>query len=622
MKTTRLASLTVGGALFAIIGAAEHNCSGIGRGMEVLLSQPSNDSHAVEAAGGGLMKDVEQGERLVPDAAVEGDAAVLERATANAANDVSGQLGIARAAFAHDPSAFDRTVPYGEEYPFLRVKTAVRFESTLVSSARQQLGKTLAAPFDVRDLHIITYALSENPATSVRAATAFKKLIPARYIDDVGPLARARTLSSAGLNNAERETLLEPYRGKTLIIVGHVPVGETHFMIHTPSGVQPIDLKGWFEAARTMEVNIIAIGCNSDRFAPFGTAGSVNSIDVAVRLRNLVRQNPRTIAKFLGKLSGPDLILVINPLEASLYDNALEIFTRRGRELVGRLGLSIRRTVIEEGPRLARLMPPPDYSKCFKAANSGAFNSCTASVRKTSDRTESRAIDQEAREYRAERLVEAPQELLQKENELDTKLGPWIALYLAYTLALVCSSALTAYGMFVARTEDFQERSQWKYAFDPNTVRLAVRERRWLTSMLDGAPGTSAFIFGPFVFGLLLYVPSLVFTRDSTIPATELTVVVWCCALIFAVGHLWNALTRRQFPALACGVALLSWCWAAYCLAMAYPDVASAASSVNDARAEIADLHSSAPDAAWRTKPAEDREMMENILRDTNSSSQ
>jgi hypothetical protein len=209
----------------------------------------------------------------------------------------------------------DKSVPFDAGLPFLRIRaTGISvYDDALVAFARARLMPTLGQRFAVEDLRIIPFGMSEDAAVSAREVAKYATWLPPAQRDVAGPLARLARGEVGNLDAAGKAAALAPYRGQTVVMVGHVPTSDGHFITWTANGMRPVDLADWMNAAANADVNLIPIGCNSGHFLQLGAADFVNSTSVLQRLMTVIAEQPKTLREFFAELTGDDLELLIDP---------------------------------------------------------------------------------------------------------------------------------------------------------------------------------------------------------------------------------------------------------------------------------------------------------------------
>jgi hypothetical protein len=237
-------------------------------------------------------------------------------------------------AISKPPQEATHTVPLSDKYPFfhIRVHSSAKSDSTLLNLTRS-LDEQLAQRFDVRDLKVVPLGMADNAGLSAAEEGRFKRDIVRDYRDDVGPLARLGSADYA--TEGEKVAALAPYRGKTVVLVGHVPQQLGDFFVFTAAGTRKVSISDWMKAARQAEVNLIPIGCNTDRLAQLGVKGVINSGRVLERLQRVLKDQPATIGGFFATLTSEELMLVLDPVDAKLFSNSAQIVVRLTNEQIG-----------------------------------------------------------------------------------------------------------------------------------------------------------------------------------------------------------------------------------------------------------------------------------------------
>lgn len=278
--------------------------------------------------------------------------------------------------------SLDKSMPFADNLPFLRIRATgiANYDDALVEFARAKLTPTLSQRFSVSDLRIIPFGMSEDATISTQEIAHYSAWLPEAQRDISGPLARLARGEMGELDAIGKANALAPYRGQTVVLVGHMPAADDRFIAWTANGIQHVDLSAWMAAAKKAEVNLIPIGCNSGHFLPFGAAEFVNSSSVLERLIELIGDEPKTMGEFLAKLSGDDLEMLINPIEINIFDNTVEILKRESAERVGRIITNLERqapSMVEQiYGSVPKAAPTPNYGPCFTQEDAAAFDVC------------------------------------------------------------------------------------------------------------------------------------------------------------------------------------------------------------------------------------------------------
>lgn len=319
--------------------------------------------------------------------------------------------------------------------------------------AQSRLKSVLDEPFDVNDLRVAVAGLADDAAASAAELAAFRRTIPASHLDDVGYLSH---LDGTSLTRPEMVRRLEVYRGKTVVIVGHVPEGSSDFILHLPGGSRSLHLQRWLDAAEEAGANLIAIGCNSDKLSRIGAKGLLNSKRIRTALRALIEKRPDTIGGFFRELTSRDLQIVVDPLSARLFSNGIIIRDRQSMQLVGQLmmgGTRVGRGIsLQSETSLASTIIAQQSQPCFARATSYDFNACVSNVRV---RQTARLLA-EKRDCRAHNLKVLPHMMASAHSRVVAgSHAVWIWGFL-----LAGAGLLTAWLVFVAdrAREDEQDR--------------------------------------------------------------------------------------------------------------------------------------------------------------------
>ena len=438
-------------------------------------------------------------------------------------------------------------VAYSSDLPFLKVKVpaADTIESrTLLAFAHARLDAVLRGRFDTKDVKIVSLALADSRAASVAEVAAFRRTIPHANWDEFGFLAQIR--DGAQVDDATKLTRLRPYRGKTVIMVGHVPRGTADFFVHGATGPRAVDIQGWIRAANEAGVNLIPIGCDSGDFANLGAAGIVNSAKVRRQLREVLLAEPRTMADFLKRLTGADLTLTMNPLDTHLFANGLEIAGRKG-EPVGRLVLQGARAA----PRFQSMAEPtPGYpvDPCFAEGSATGFNTCIGTAQKKVDlaaQRQEQLYRTTAETLRALRIAEAEQDI--------RNLRPWRTVAVAgYVVALAFMIYLYLI-KGVARREEQDVGARIAQLFSRHRV-LDAGDRLWMILRHPRAGFRDLFNIGL----LLAIALPLVLNEPSTWVYLFYSFVALCIGVTIW-DKLKDARNQSSLVSLTLALSLIAW---------------------------------------------------------------
>jgi hypothetical protein len=366
----------------------------------------------------------------------------FERAVLDYQITSRGDIELLRQALAEttkDANDLRRTIAFSDDLPSVRLRAPAsdQFDSAVRALAQARLKQVMEEAFDVADLRVVTLGMADSPAVSAREAQRFARGLPESVHDSIGPLSRMPT----GVDHRDMVMSLEPYRGSTVVIVGHIPMGAKSFFRFLPDGsMEKVALKEWADAARDAGVNLIPIGCNSGRFAEFGATGLVNSADVLARLRDVLNWKPRSIGTFFKYLTGDDLEVVIHPLEVTLFSNGAEIVARRSQKVVGRIGLEGLRAGVRSFSSPSRSSSGPHYAACFSQDSAEAFERCSTLVRTELNQAEKIR-------HRDERLRGLPGEIARARAEHSEQLGVAIGSGALYFFAWLVCGLLVPYGV-------------------------------------------------------------------------------------------------------------------------------------------------------------------------------
>lgn len=315
------------------------------------------------------------------------------------------------------------------DYQFVQVRLAAdeALDEAIGQMARSRLNPMLSQPFDRETLRVVPLALADDAGASAAEMARVASIIGREHIDSIGPLSR---LGSWARENGDLVARLKPYRGKTVVLLGHLPEKSRAFFVFGPRGERfTIDMDALLRAADEAGVNLVPLGCHSAELAPIGLAGRVNSHILARRLRSVSVVDPSTMGEFLAHIAGDDLQLVVNALSLRLHSSGAPLLSRRNLAEAARIGL---RTV----PKFNAALSKVDFDPCFGAASSADFDRCAIALAEQ----EARLIAQEEEAYasamRERALATMPARLATKTAELSAQRRSWMLYALGYILVM------------------------------------------------------------------------------------------------------------------------------------------------------------------------------------------
>lgn len=350
--------------------------------------------HADEAAGAGRVgRTMSHIERLNPrfsGSLSSAEKAGLSRAydevnTANLLDEVSlpmRHFDTLMSRTALERATWSDRIALADDLPNVKIRSPPNVPGAgeaLRIFTQARLREMLEAPFDVADLRVVVAGLADDAASSAVELAAFRRTIPAANFDDVGYLSR---LNGMDLTREQMLARLRPYEGKTIVVVGHVPDGTGDFLVHLPGGTtRPLQISQWIAAAEEAGVNLIPIGCNSEKLGPIGARGLLNSRRIRQALRTTILSAPKTGKDFLRFFtSNGELELIVDPIEVKLVSNGFQVRSQRTQELVANLGLTGLRGARSAYSSSSRSIVPADLrqdlSPCLAQAVPEAFNTC------------------------------------------------------------------------------------------------------------------------------------------------------------------------------------------------------------------------------------------------------
>lgn len=452
--------------------------------------------------------------------------------------------------------AIGRTIPFSDDLPHVRLRTAASplHDSLVQDFAQARLNSIMKEPFDVSDIHIVALAMADSATVSASEIRRFAQRLPAESLDLAGPLSRM----PPDVSKEQMLAALEPYRGSTVIVTGHVPDGELGFFRFGSDGrKQDVALSAWTEAAREAGVNIIPLGCNTGRFAEFGARGLINSADVLARLQDVMRRRPTDIGSFFQYLTGNDLEIVIDPLKVTLFSNGAQIVNRQSQKVVGHIGLKgvlgkqTGLEIVRTTWRTERPVPTTHgtYARCFEQITGDGFDHCV-------DGRRAQLAAEDLARQREERMNQLPAEIAEARSQHSSRFEESLTRGVAYLFIWLIGGLLipTEVLLYQAAQEDGESGRNvltgaraWRYAirgtwegllgFLPQVARSL--RRCWTEKSGRGLSDLfTLFIFLPLVMGLLVpFVPAVNELLWVLIAATAL----WALFCLGVVSIAWES---------------------------------------------------------------------------------
>lgn len=500
-------------------------------------------------------------------------------------------------ALAHaGPDAFKKTISYDDTLPFLRVRATGNplQDGILRDLAHARLADQLSERFSVADLRIVPLGMADDAAASAQEAGRYARWLPRAQRDEVGPLAQLARGEFGDLSHREMVALLEPYRGKTIIFVGHIPKGTDSFFAMTSKGPKPVGITDWLSAATDANVNIIPIGCNSGKFASFGASHIVNSDDVLNKLLAVVKNEPKTIQDFLEVLTGENLALVVDPLDVRIFSNAHDIIRRETGERVGRLTTNLG----QGGVRLFRSPSTsrPLYDPCFTSSTPHDFQVCVSRVKSDYETNLAEAKERQAQAYRSSRLSRVPVELAALQAKNTEERLSWAARAFIYVLTWLFACFAIPYGYVVRGCELDEGKIGFAVIFNRNLVRLTprifIQRAVWFKLNFFQA----SLILLPSLLGVF----ALLFEFSEWFPILALLAAIYC--LYFAAAFLWAAATQKSLALVLVSAGLALWVGAGWYLYAASEAITASKSEIVRLEAELADLKMDTQNSKWRAR--------------------
>ncbi|WP_332690778.1 hypothetical protein [Bosea sp. (in: a-proteobacteria)] len=481
------------------------------------------------------------------------------------------------------PQDFSRSISLSDEYPNLevRVHASQRYDLAIQSFARRRFEAMLAERFSIDDLKIVTLGMADDARRSTDEAARVKRYIGRGFHDDVGPLANLHAAEYPG--QAAKVAALTPYRGRTIVLVGHIPDDIGDFFVFGPTGRVKIPIAEWMSAAGEAGVNLIPLGCHSERLAQLGAKGVINSGTAVDRLQQVLTNPPTTIGEFFARLTSRDLVLVVDPLDLRIFSNSAEIVARETRERIGR--------VVFHGARLAnaarspgRSVGPTDrsYDSCFAAANPDGFARCMAAKQEEKRREAALAARVKDAEARQQERSMLPAQLARTAGLLDGQMRASLGMTILYILIWPLSCFLIFHGLMTARWIELENGPSIQSIFSRRSIREGLSTAGSVLVRPFSAFAVYLVLIVPFVLGALVFIDIGSHLSEGwrlffLIAAGPLAVVV--------IGILWSAIiTTFRESSLANGVAVLSF---AVLIVAAYQQISMADGVQNLRRNEV-----------------------------------
>jgi hypothetical protein len=386
--------------------------------------------------------------------------------------------------FSHGGTPLSHTAAFDDSLPFLRIRASgdPLIDEALVAYSRAKFEPVFAERFSTDDLRIIPLGMSEDVFASTNEIARYGRWIPRAQQDLVGPLSR---LAKGELKVSDDDTMrrmLAPYRGQTIVFVGHIPKDTQAFFVMTPDGMKSIDLAAWMNVAKSAEVNIIPVGCHSGKFSPIGAATDINSDDVLKRLRNVIDRKPSTVLDFFKELSGDDLTLLLDPRDLQLFSNTIEIVRKETNEVVGNIVTNTGRAAVRGFSRSSSPQSAPSYALCFEQPDGDRFESCVrktdADFKAASEAEKERGKQLREREiqtYRESRVEQLPSKINEAQKTANSAAFGLGRVALLYFLLWTVSLLSIPYASFLEREQRETGEAAWTLIASPRFNRKFAR---------------------------------------------------------------------------------------------------------------------------------------------------
>ncbi len=386
---------------------------------------------------------------------------------------------VARLASAH-PGWFRKTIPYSDEFPFLKIRTfnGGYFDKILLDLAHERFDHTLGQAFDKSELRIVTFSLGEPGQAARDEAVRFSRWLPSANRDAPEALLRLAAGNGSNISYAEMVAELRKFRGKTILLIGHVRSESGAFL--GPDGAYNISIQAWQKAAYEARVNIIPIGCNTADFSSIGVGGFINSGDVLRRVVQVINENPKTMGGFWKIMTGDDLTIVMDPLNFSSFSQNISIVNNKTHKIVGYLPFPARMLTWRPLTSENYIFSNPDFSPCLSEYQADDFEKCSISTQINASKEEELFKSQAAEFYRQNRILKSENDISIARHTVALAFKKILLMSIPYSLSV----ALFAFGLSYATKARFAEKQASVPIWRPARIRAVVM-------MCEGAPGDS-----------------------------------------------------------------------------------------------------------------------------------
>jgi hypothetical protein len=284
-------------------------------------------------------------------------------------------LRLARTTLNEDKSINRLGTPFSN-FPNFKVKLASNplFDDVIMRMATVRLRPMLESVFNAEQLKVVPLGLADDAIVSLHATQEVQELLGRSLIDKVGPLSNLSNMAKR--SPEELNAALMPYQGKTIVLIGHVPKDKREFFVFDNQNQKVyVDIRKIEEAAESAGVNLIPLGCDSAKISRIGIKGSVNSANLAIRIRQAVEKSPNKLSTFLSGISAGELDFVADSMTLNLFDDGIVIIDRKTKVEIARLLIRNRSILTKSSNSIVG-----DFEPCFLVDTRDEFKSCTIRI--------------------------------------------------------------------------------------------------------------------------------------------------------------------------------------------------------------------------------------------------
>jgi hypothetical protein len=237
--------------------------------------------------------------------------------------------------WAHDlyqsrPDDFRRAEHFRDDLPFFRVRlprSERGYDAVLKSDMLQRYQAALAAPLTTRDITVLAADFSSRPGVEREARRMFETRIPAARRTISEGLDRMRhDFRNSRPTMAEIGAALEPYRGKVLMLVGHIDQASQTMTWSEGNRQIVIDLRLWSQVAGDRGVGLLPLGCYSSESASIGIPHAVNSGTLLRSIAATLAGAPTSFGEMFGLLTREQHVtLDVDPFQGALFHDRIDL---------------------------------------------------------------------------------------------------------------------------------------------------------------------------------------------------------------------------------------------------------------------------------------------------------